>query len=109
MESTRICYSLCARAAHGTIRALAQYSITNRIQIHVHFHVQQFPTHNCIHHQASFPNMDPAIARAVFTSALLRADADAPEIRREDAASFSKALVKAMNICTNRDIKVRMG
>ena len=53
--------------------------------------------------------MDPAIARAVFTSALLRADADAPEIRREDAASFAKALVKAMNICTNRDMKVRMG
>lgn len=53
--------------------------------------------------------MDPAIARAVFTSALLRADADAPEIRREDAASFAKALVKAMNICTNRDMKVSMG
>jgi hypothetical protein len=53
--------------------------------------------------------MDPTIARAVFTSALLRADADAPEIRREDAASFTKTLMKAMNICTSRDIKVRMG
>jgi len=53
--------------------------------------------------------MDPAIARAVFTSALLRADADAPEIRREDAALFIKALLRTMNICTSRDIKVRMG
>jgi hypothetical protein len=53
--------------------------------------------------------MDPAIARAVFTSALLRADTDAPEIRREDAASFTKALIKTMNICSNREMKVRMG
>jgi hypothetical protein len=89
-------------------RASTTHITTNRIQIHFHVqqHLTQLHTHITRHH---FRNMDPAIARAVFTSALLRADADAPEIRREDAASFAKALVKAMNICTNRDMKVRMG
>lgn len=53
--------------------------------------------------------MDPSIARAVFTSALLRADADAHEVRREDAALFIKALLRTVNLCTSREIKVRMG
>lgn len=51
--------------------------------------------------------MDPSIARAVFTSALLRTDEAAPEIKREDATSFTKTLLRTLNICTGREIKVR--
>lgn len=52
--------------------------------------------------------MDPSIARAVFTSALLRTDEVAPEIKREDATSFTKTLLRTLNVCTSREIKVRV-
>ena len=51
--------------------------------------------------------MDPSIARAVFTSTLLRSDADAPEVRRDDALLFTKSLLRTMNICISPNIKVR--
>lgn len=50
--------------------------------------------------------MDLSVARAVFTSALLRSDAPAPEVRRDDAALFTKQLLKTLNICTASDVKV---
>jgi hypothetical protein len=94
-------------SVHGRLRDDPRAN-NNRIQIvhelgHVH-HVQDTTASidKIIH------KMDPAIARAVFTSALLRADTDAPEIRREDAASFTKALIKVINICSNREMKVRV-
>jgi len=88
---------------YGTIRALTiAYKSYANLCMYTTYKTQLLPSTNIIH------KMDPAIARAVFTSALLRADADAPEIRREDAASFTKALIKVTNICSNREMKVRV-
>jgi hypothetical protein len=47
------------------------------------------------------------IQRAGLTIALTRSGADAPEIRREDAALFPKTLLRTINICTHHDMKVR--
>lgn len=46
------------------------------------------------------------MARAIFNSSLLRMENGVPEIRRDDAALFTKTLLKTLNICTARDIKV---
>lgn len=50
--------------------------------------------------------MDLNVGRAVFTSALLRSDTKAPEIRRDDATLFTKSLLKTLNICTASEVKV---
>ncbi|KAM0721567.1 hypothetical protein Q7P37_002492 [Cladosporium fusiforme] len=49
--------------------------------------------------------MDASVARAIFNSSLLRTEDAVPEIRRDDAAIFTKQLLKTLNICTGRDIK----
>lgn len=47
------------------------------------------------------------IQRASLSIALVRSGAaDAPEVRREDAALFLKTLHRTMNICTRHDVKV---
>lgn len=46
------------------------------------------------------------MARAIFNSSLLRMEDGVPEIRRDDAALFTKTLLRTLNICTGRDIKV---
>ena len=49
---------------------------------------------------------DISVARAVFISALLRSERSAPEISRDNATLFAKALLKTCNICTTSNIKV---
>ena len=46
------------------------------------------------------------LQRASLSIALVRSGADAPEVRREDAALFLKTLLRTTNICTHYDIKV---
>jgi hypothetical protein len=47
------------------------------------------------------------IQRASLTITLTRPGAaDAPEVRREDAALFLKTLHRTINICTRNDVKV---
>lgn len=47
------------------------------------------------------------VQRAGLSIALIRSGADAPEVRREDAAMFLKTLLRTINICTKYDMKVR--
>ena len=47
------------------------------------------------------------LQRAGLSIALIRSGADAPEVRREDAALFLKTLLRTINICTHHDMKVR--
>lgn len=47
------------------------------------------------------------LQRAGLSIALVRSGADAPEVRREDAALFLKTLLRTINICTRHDMKVR--
>lgn len=53
--------------------------------------------------------MDASVARAIFNSSMLRMEDGVPEIRRDDAALFTKTLLRTLNICTGRDIKVSTG
>jgi hypothetical protein len=46
------------------------------------------------------------IQRASLSIALIRSGANAPEVRRDDAALFLKNLHRTINICTHHDIKV---
>jgi hypothetical protein len=46
------------------------------------------------------------IQRASLSIALIRSGANAPEVRRDDAALFLKNLHRAINVCTHHDIKV---
>lgn len=46
------------------------------------------------------------LQRASLSIALVRSGADAPEVRREDAALFLKTLLRTTNICTHHDMKV---
>lgn len=46
------------------------------------------------------------LQRANLNIALIRSGADAPEVRRDDAALFFKTLTRTINICTHHDIKV---
>ena len=56
--------------------------------------------------KAMAQTQDISVARAVFISALLRSERSAPEISRDDATLFAKALLKTCNICTTSNIKV---
>jgi hypothetical protein len=47
------------------------------------------------------------LQRASLSIALIRSGADAPEVRRDDAALFLKTLLRTINICTHHDMKVR--
>jgi hypothetical protein len=47
------------------------------------------------------------LQRASLSIALIRSGADAPEVRREDAALFLKTLLRTINVCTHHDMKVR--
>ncbi|KAK6428610.1 hypothetical protein LTR95_015245 [Oleoguttula sp. CCFEE 5521] len=51
--------------------------------------------------------MSISVAKAVFTSTLLRRDFDsaAPDISRDDAVLFTRALSRASNICTKSEVK----
>ncbi|OQO13149.1 hypothetical protein B0A48_02613 [Cryoendolithus antarcticus] len=51
--------------------------------------------------------MSISVAKAVFTSTLLRRDFDsaAPDISRDDAVIFTRALSRASNICTKAEVK----
>lgn len=48
------------------------------------------------------------LQRASLSIALVRSGADAPEVRREDAALFLRTLLRTTNICTHHDMKVGM-
>ena len=49
---------------------------------------------------------DLSVSRAVFITALLRQDAGAADIARDDATLFARAILRTCNICTSANIKV---
>ena len=73
---------------------------------HHSFAFTKTPSHQSSFAKAMAQTQDISVARAVFISALLRSERSAPEISRDDATLFAKALLKTCNICTTSNIKV---
>jgi hypothetical protein len=82
-------------------RELQQQS--DRIINREHFHSIACP---CAHHTPDNMEREVHIQRASLSIALIRSGANAPEVRRDDAALFLKNLHRTINVCTHHDIKV---